>query len=116
MQRWINILVKFVEFVVALFSGKSKPVADVSETNVQTIKAGLQVAPDTAEVVEARLKIEAVAGLREDEREKVAGAVKEAQEVLEKHLAVDPSSIKVTDDLMDKIRRAEREQRERKNR
>lgn len=87
---------------------RGKPAVDVSNNNVDTIRTGLDLAPENdPEVANAKHRLEQIAALPEKQRTARASEIKEMQALVEKKAVVPIPKDKKT--LLDQIREAENE-------
>lgn len=110
MQKFIRIIEILVELLRTLF-GKGPAKADTGSSNVQTLKTGLEMAPQTEKVKEARAKIEQIEALPPEERAKHDGEVARIEQIVQQEVKAKAPEIEkpaVKKSLLDKIREAEK--------
>jgi hypothetical protein len=108
MEKWIKIMSKILEILSMIFPSNEKKIAN--EENVRSIRVGLETAPQTDEVVEARKNIEKIETLPLNEREEKIEEIKRAQKIAEKESSAKPvaTTQKSKESILEKIRKAER--------
>jgi len=91
--------------IIRIFFGKNPKQASTKDENIKAIKAGLDSAPQTKEVIEAKKKIEYIETLTEKERKEKHEEIAEIEKVVKKEVKAKPIDDKRAKSIIEKYKK-----------